>query len=121
MATFEEFGKAEYVQISTRRNTFFLYQDDKGKIKRKNFKTNSTLEVQTNYVEDSMAWVHISNYGWCKVPTKDWKITKIVYPRYHAHCLEYRVELEKWLNQKPSRIRDEDFKYTSLREDGCLD
>jgi hypothetical protein len=116
--TFEEFGKGECVRISTRRDSYFQYRDDKGKFKTKKIKANTTLEVQTNFIVKDKAWVHLRNYGWCLVPIKDWKITKNIHPRYHAHCLEYQEEREKWLNQQPSKINSEGFEYVCLTKEG---
>jgi hypothetical protein len=74
--------------------------------------------VETNFEHEDHYWVYIRNYGWCLIPMKDWKITKVIHPRHHAHCLEYREELNKWLNQQPSRILSEDFKYICNTEEG---
>ena len=121
MATFNEFGKGEHIRISSRRETFFVFQYLFGKLKVKNIRANTTLEVQTNFVIEGRAWVFIRHYGWCQVPIKDWKITQIINPRHHAHCLEYAEELKKWLNQEPSKINDPEFGYVCLKESGGLD
>jgi len=118
---FQEFGKGEYIHVSSRRNTFFLYRNSKDRVKRKKVLRNTTFEVETNFTVGDFAWLYLRNYGWCRFPIKDWKITKNIHPRYHQYCVEYAEERNKWLRGEKSRIHDEDFFYKPIHPDPLSD